>query len=337
MFTSPHSLDDFISTAPGANEAAVAAARARQDTLTKPPGSLGRLEDVACWLAGWQAGGKPRARNVQVIVFAGNHGVTARGVSPYPAEVTAQMVLNFEAGGAAINALSNMFGHAMQVVPLDLDTPTQDFTRGPAMSEKECLQAMITGASTISDGTDILVLGEMGIGNTTSAAALATALFGGRGADWVGPGTGHDAAGVVLKAAIVDEAIALHRDHLDSMFEIIRRLGGRELAAITGAVAAARRRRLPVVLDGFIATAAAAVLTRVSSRALDHCIAGHVSAEPAHRVMLERLGLEPLMDLGMRLGEGSGAALAVQVLKAAAATHNSMASFAEAGVSNRPG
>ena len=320
---------------PLADETAIARARARQAELTKPPGSLGRLEDLACWLAGWQGREKPRADKVQVIVFAGNHGVSARGVSAFPAEVTVQMVANFEAGGAAINALCNAFGYEMRVIPLSLDRPTRDFTIGAAMSEGECLEALNTGAASVDGSADIMVFGEMGIGNTTSASALAAAIFGGRGKDWAGAGTGHTQAGIALKANVVDEALALHKAHLDTPFEILRRLGGREIAAMAGAVAAARARRIPVVIDGFIASAAASVLMPGNADALAHCVAGHVSAEGAHGAMLAKMELLPLLDLGMRLGEGSGAALGVQVLRAAAATHGQMATFAEAGVSDK--
>ena len=318
-----------------ADEAARAAARERQTQLTKPPGALGRLEDLAVWLAGWQGTLKPRVARVQAVVFAGNHGVTAQGVSPYPADVTAQMVANFQAGGAAINAMAEAFGYGLTVAPLDLDRPTRDFTTGPAMSEAETLHALNAGAAALAHDNDVVVLGEMGIGNTTVASALAAALFGGTGRDWAGPGTGLDAAGVSRKADVIDAALALHRDHCHGAFETLRRLGGRELAAIAGAVLAARRRRIPVVLDGAVATAAVAPLAAATSDALAHCVAGHVSAEPAHRRLLELIGLPPLLDLEMRLGEGTGAALAVQILKAAAATHAHMATFSEADVSNR--
>lgn len=333
MFDTPESFNGFLGNAPGHDEKAVEAARERQGILTKPPGSLGRLEDIACWLAGWQGKLKPVVDKVQVIVFAGNHGVTARGVSPYPPEVTHQMVANFEAGGAAINAISDAFGHEMSVVALDLDNPTEDFTMLPAMSDEACLAAINAGANAVGK-PDVLVLGEMGIGNTTAAAALAGAVFGGDGGQWAGAGTGLDEAGIAFKAQIVDEALKLHASYCKTPFDALARLGGRELAAIAGAVAAARMKRLPVILDGFIATVAAAALTLSGKGALDHCVAGHVSAEQAHPVMLEELHLEPLLDLGMRLGEGTGAALAAQVLKAAAATLSGMATFGEAGVSN---
>ncbi|KTW01840.1 nicotinate-nucleotide--dimethylbenzimidazole phosphoribosyltransferase [Sphingomonas sanguinis] len=307
------------------------AAARRQGQLTKPPGSLGRLEDIAVFFAGWQGVERPRITRGRAVIFAGNHGVVARGVSAFPAEVTAQMVANFTAGGAAINALAAAAGLELSVVPLDLDRPTVDFTTGPAMSEAECLTALAAGAKAVGDA-DLLVLGEMGIGNTTPAAALAAASFGGDAALWVGPGTGVDAQGLSRKAMAVTDGLTLHRAQLTSAFEILRRLGGREIAAMAGAVLAARIKRIPVVLDGFIGTAAVAPLASANPNITAHCLAGHCSAEPGHTLLLARLGLEPILSLKMRLGEGSGAAVAVQVIRSALAAHDGMATFAEAGV-----
>ncbi|WP_394664132.1 nicotinate-nucleotide--dimethylbenzimidazole phosphoribosyltransferase [uncultured Sphingomonas sp.] len=307
------------------------AAAQRQGQLTKPPGSLGRLEDIAVFFAGWQGVERPRITRGRAVIFAGNHGVVARGVSAFPAEVTAQMVANFTAGGAAINALAAAAGLELSIVPLDLDRPTVDFTTGPAMSEAECLAALAAGAEAVSDA-DLLVLGEMGIGNTTPAAALAAASFGGDAALWVGPGTGVDAQGLSRKAMAVTDGLTLHRAQLTSAFEILRRLGGREIAAMAGAVLAARIKRIPVVLDGFIGTAAVAPLASANPNITAHCLSGHCSAEPGHTLLLARLGLEPILSLKMRLGEGSGAAVAVQVIRSALAAHDGMATFAEAGV-----
>jgi nicotinate-nucleotide--dimethylbenzimidazole phosphoribosyltransferase len=320
---------------PGPDEAAAAAAGARQTRLTKPPGSLGRLETLAGWLAAWQARHPPRMERVRIAVFAGNHGVVARGVSAYPAAVTAQMVLNFRAGGAAINQLARAMGAELVVTPLELDRPTADFCSGPAMNEAELAAALAAGAAAVEPGLDLLCAGEMGIGNTTVAAALAAALFGGRGADWVGRGTGVDDSGLARKAAAVDAALAFHGAALADPLEALRRVAGRELAAIAGAILRARELRVPVVLDGFVATAAAAALAKAQPGALDHCVAGHRSAEAGHPRLLELLGLAPLLDLGMRLGEASGAAVAIGVLRAAVATHAGMATFEEAGVSER--
>ncbi len=324
-----------IETLPDGDAASEAAVRARQDQLTKPPGSLGRLEDLAAWLARWQGRAMPRLDRVEVLVFAGNHGVVARGVSPYPAAVTAQMVANFAAGGAAINQIARAAGATLRVIPLDLDTPTADFCEAPAMDAGAFLAAVSAGADAVAAGTDLLCLGEMGIGNTTAAAALAAALFGGGGARWAGRGTGLDDAGLARKAAVIDAALARHAGLLGDALAVAAALGGRELAAILGAVLAARRLGVPVLLDGFVSTAAAAPLAVARPGALAHAWLGHVSAEAGHRALAERLGLVPLLDLRMRLGEASGAAAAVPLLRAALACHAGMATFAEAGVADR--
>jgi nicotinate-nucleotide--dimethylbenzimidazole phosphoribosyltransferase len=317
---------------PAPDVAARAAARARDAVLTKPAGALGRLEEIAIWMAGWQGRARPVVAHPLILVFAGNHGVTAQGVSAFPAAVTAQMVANFEAGGAAINQLAACFGALMAVHALDLDRPTADFTDATAMTEAEAVAALARGWEAVAAGCDLLVAGEMGIGNTTSAAALAAALFGGTGADWAGRGTGVDDQGLARKARVIDAGLARHPAARSDPLEALRCLGGRELAAMSGAIARARMERIPVILDGFICCAAAAVLERTVPGALDHALAGHVSAETAHRRLLDHLGKAPLLDLGLRLGEGSGAALAIGVVRAAVACHSGMASFAEAGV-----
>lgn len=329
-----HTLPEFraiLACLSAPDSGAQAAAMARNGQLTKPPGALGRLEDVAIWFAGWQGTDRPHLDRPQVIIFAGNHGVVAQGISAFPAEVTVQMVANFRAGGAAINQLSRAFGASMSVHELDLDRPTADFTKAPAMTEAEVVQALATGWNAVDPKADALVVGEMGIGNTTAAAAIACALFGGEAADWVGRGTGVDDAGLTRKAQVVAVGVALHAT--SDPLEVLRCLGGRELAAMAGAIARARVARIPVVLDGFICTASAAVLERAVPGALDHCIAGHVSAEAAHGRLLAALGKEPLLSLGLRLGEGSGAAMALAVVKGALACHSGMSTFAEAGVS----
>jgi nicotinate-nucleotide--dimethylbenzimidazole phosphoribosyltransferase len=298
--------------------------------LTKPPGALGQLEEIAIWLAGWQGTAKPVIARPQVAIFAGNHGVVAQGVSAYPAEVTAQMVANFRASGAAINQLAACFGASMVVEAVELDRPTGDFTQTAAMDQAGLLTALNVGWNAVDPLADILVPGEMGIGNTTSAAAIVCALFGGTPQDWVGRGTGVDDAGLARKVAAVTAGLTRHpgRDPL----QVLRCLGGREIAAMAGAILSARVQRIPVILDGFIACSAAAVLHKANPAALDHCIAGHVSAEAAHHRVLAVLGKTPLLNLGLRLGEGSGAALALGIVKAAAACHYGMSSFAEAGV-----
>ncbi len=320
---------------PPGDESAAARVAAREGTLTKPPGSLGRLEEAVEWLACWQGRSPPRLEAVEILVFAGNHGVVAQGVSAYPAEVTAQMVANFAAGGAAINQLAHAVGAELRVIALDLDRPTRDFTEAPAMNEAEFLEAVAAGHDALSLDADLVVLGEMGIGNTTAAAAVSAALFGGGGARFAGRGTGVDEAGLERKQSAIDRGLKRHAGVLGDPLHVAAALGGRELAAILGACLAARRERIPVLLDGFVSTAAAAPLKKLNPRALDHALAGHMSAESGHRFLLQELGLRPLLDLGMRLGEGSGAAVAVLILRAALACHTGMATFAEAHVSGK--
>ncbi|HET7594810.1 MAG TPA: nicotinate-nucleotide--dimethylbenzimidazole phosphoribosyltransferase [Stellaceae bacterium] len=325
----------LLRTLPGPDVEAGTAAATREAQLTKPAGALGRLEELAQWLATWQGKHPPSVDHPRTAVFAGNHGVAARGVSAYPAAVTAQMVQNFLAGGAAVNQLCKAIDADLRVYEMALEQPTADFTAEPAMSEGDCALAMAYGMMAVEPGVDVIALGEMGIGNTAAAAALCAGLFGGEAADWVGPGTGVAGAALAHKIGIVDEALRRHRRQATDAFDMLRRLGGRELAAIAGAVIAARRARVPVVLDGYACTAAAAVLFAADPRAIDHCLVAHRSAEPGHARLLGRLGKTPLLDLGMRLGEASGATLAVAILKAAIACHTGMVTFAEAGVSGK--
>ncbi|ACI50954.1 nicotinate-nucleotide/dimethylbenzimidazole phosphoribosyltransferase [Gluconacetobacter diazotrophicus PA1 5] len=334
-FPTPDALRAACADLPPPDEAARYAIAAREATLTKPPGSLGRLEELAAWLGAWQGRERPALDRVRVVVFAGNHGVVARGVSPWPASVTAQMVANFAAGGAAINQIARVAGAGLTVVPMMDLAPTADFTVAPAMDQDAFLAAVATGHDAVEAETDLLCLGEMGIGNTTAAAALAASLYGGSGADWAGPGAGSDADGVARKARTIDAALARHAGHAGDPLALARCLGGYEMAAILGAVLAARQKRVPVVLDGFICTAAAAPLLRLNPDGLAHTVLSHRSAEAAHGVLARHLGLEPLLDLGLRLGEASGAALAVPLLRAAAACHGGMATFAEAEVSEK--
>ncbi|UTW51841.1 nicotinate-nucleotide--dimethylbenzimidazole phosphoribosyltransferase [bacterium SCSIO 12827] len=325
----------FLTDLPGPDTDAQAAVRARDAVLTKPAGSLGRLEEITEWLAGWQGRAEPRADRVQTLVFAGNHGVAAQGVSAYPPEVTAQMVANFQAGGAAVNQLCRTFGVDLAVIPLDLDTPTGDITQGPAMSADEFSAAFQAGTEAVDDRADLLCIGEMGIANTTAAAAVCLGLFGGAGTDWAGPGTGLPSAGVSAKADAITRAVAVNGIDPTDGLEVLRALGGRELAAMAGAVAKARHLGLPVLLDGFVAGGAAACLQVRQPGALDHCRAAHLSAEPGHARLLAKLGMAPLLQLNMRLGEASGAVLAVGLVQAALACHRGMATFESAGVSGK--
>ncbi len=320
---------------PGPSVESVAAVRARDAQLTKPPGALGRLEEIVEWLAAWQGVPQPAIARPLVAVYAGNHGVVAQGVSAFPASVTAQMVENFRSGGAAINQICKAHDIGLKVYELALEHPTQDFTQAPAMDERAAAATFAYGFEAVEGGIDLLAPGEMGIGNTTSAAAIYAALYGGPASRWTGRGTGVDEKGLARKNAAIDAALALHGPHLSDPLEIMRRLGGREIAAMMGAITAARLNRAPVVLDGYVVCAAAALLHALAPDAIDHCVAGHVSAEGAHREVLARLGKPPLLDLGMRLGEGSGAALAIALVKTALACHRDMATFESAGVSGK--
>jgi nicotinate-nucleotide--dimethylbenzimidazole phosphoribosyltransferase len=334
-FTSIEAVRRLCSSLPAGNQGAADAVLARQQQLTKPPGSLGRLEELAVWLARWQGRAMPTLDRVEVLVFAGNHGVVAQGVSPYPPDVTVQMVANFAAGGAAINQLAASAGATLRVIPLQLESRTRDLSTAAALDESEFLAAVTTGFAAVDRGTDLLALGEMGIGNTTAAAALAAGLFGGGGQRWAGRGTGLDDAGLLRKQAVIDTALLHHAAVLHDPLLVAMVVGGRELAAILGAVLAARLYHVPVLLDGFVCTAAAAPLARIASGALDHTLIAHLSAEAGHRALATELGQQPLLELGMHLGEASGAAVAIPILRAAVACHTYMATFAEAGVQDR--
>lgn len=331
-------FDDFrelMNNLPGPDLGAEADVRARELTLTKPAGSLGKLEEIAAWLAAWSGKSKPQITRPLVAVFAGNHGVTEKGITPYPSSVTAQMVENFAAGGAAINQLCIAHDLGLKVFDLALEHPTADISEEAAMDERTCAATMAFGMEAIAGGTDLLCIGEMGIGNTTIASAIALALYGGTAEDWVGPGTGSTGDVMLRKLEAVRQAVALHQSHVKDPFEVLRRLGGREIAAMAGAILAARMEKIPVIIDGFVASSAAAILHAANPAALDHCLIGHVSAEPGHRRLLEKLGKEPLLDLGMRLGEGTGAALAAGIVRAAALCHGGMATMEQAGVAGK--
>ena len=309
----------LVRALPGPDDEAQAKARAREATLTKPAGALGRLEALTEWLCAWQGRHPPSLDHPRVSVFAGNHGVAARGVSAYPAEVTAQMVANFINGGAAVNQLCRVMEADFKVYEMALEEPTRDFTEAPAMDEAACVRAMSYGMMTVEAGIDVLCLGEMGIGNTTSAAALSLALFGGEAADWVGPGTGVSGEVLARKTEVVAAGVERHADALID-----------PLAAI-----AARLAQTPVLIDGYAASAAAAVLHQLDPGLLDHCQAAHRSAEPGHARLLDAIGKRPILELDMRLGEATGAVLALGVLKGAVACHTGMASFGSANVSGK--
>lgn len=317
-----------------ADENAASAVAAREAILTKPAGSLGRLEELVAWLARWQRSAKPTLDHVQCLVFAGNHGVVAQGVSAWPAEVTALMVDNFRHGGAAINQLARNAQAKLDVIALEDLHMTGDFTQLDAMTPEVFLHVVNAGFKAVDPHASLVCLGEMGIGNTTAAAAVALALFGGDAENWAGPGAGSDQAGIMRKISVLKAGIARHRNYLADPLEVARRLGGHELAAIMGAILAARKHNIPVLLDGFVCTAASAPLYTLHPNGLAHCRIAHCSAEPGHIRLAEALEQKPLLDLGLRLGEASGAALVVPLLRAALACHTGMHSFAEAGIAS---
>ena len=328
---------ELLTIVPDGDEAAVAAVRARDAQLTKPAGSLGALEGMVEFLARWQGRAQPRLDNPMVTIFAGNHGVTVQGVSAFPREVTAQMVANFTNGGAAISQICALHEINLRVFELALELPTGDITQTAALDDKMCAATIAYGMEAIAGKPDLICIGEMGIGNTTVASALYAALYGGTGADWVGRGTGVDDAGLSRKADAVDRALARHAGELDHPLAILARVGGREIAAMLGALLAARHQKVPVIVDGFVATSAAAIAHAVNPAAIDHCLFAHVSAEGGHARALEAMGQKGLLDLGMRLGEGSGAALAAVLAKTALHLHNNMATFESAAVSGKEG
>ena len=326
---------ELLTIVPDGDESAVAAIKERDAQLTKPAGSLGQLESLVEFLGRWQGRARPRLDNPMVTIFAGNHGVTDQGVSAFPRDVTAQMVANFTNGGAAISQICALHEINLRVFELALEMSTGDITIEAALDDKMCAATIAYGMEAVAGKPDLICIGEMGIGNTTVAAAIYAALYGGTGADWVGRGTGVDDAGLTRKADAVDRALARHAGELDHPLAILARVGGREIAAMLGALLAARHQKVPVIVDGFVASSAAAIAHAVNPAAIDHCIFAHVSAESGHARALEAMGRTGLLDLGMRLGEGSGAALAAVLAKTALHLHNNMATFESAAVSSR--
>ncbi len=325
-------------------------ARQQQRQLTKPPGSLGRLESLAEAFAGWQQQARPMLENIGVRVFAADHGVTAQGVSAFPAAVTVQMIDNFLDGGAAISVLSHDIGADFAVVNMGTFTPisdatglanlaiaagSNDFSSQAAMSE-DVMQACLAAGRDQVDALhcQLFIGGEMGIGNTSSAAAIVAACLKLSAEQVTGRGTGIDDAGLKHKQKIIQKALQLHDNALVSPLGVLRCVGGLEIAGLCGAYVRSAQRGIPVLVDGFIATAAALLATRINSGVQQWLIAGHRSAEQAHGKTLEAMQLQPLLDLGMRLGEGSGAAVAVAIIRSALLLHNNMATFADAGISN---
>jgi len=337
------------------NESAQLAAETRQAQLTKPPGSLGKLESIAIQLAAMQGATSPTLEQAHISVFAADHGVVAEGISAFPQAVTLEMVRNFACGGAAISVLAQQLNASFEITNLgtvgDESLPgvrqqriapgTANFTQLPAMTEKELAQALAAGRQSaswaIEVGCQIFIGGEMGIGNTTSASALACAITGMPVEQMAGPGTGLDKTGVNHKADVIQRALDLHQASLNDPTEILRRLGGFEIAALTGSYITCAQKGIPALVDGFISSVAALMAVSINSEVKKWLLFSHKSAEPGHAHVLEALEAQPLLDIGMRLGEGSGAATALPLLRLACALHNNMATFAEAGVSEKNG
>ncbi|ROL79315.1 nicotinate-nucleotide--dimethylbenzimidazole phosphoribosyltransferase [Pseudomonas chlororaphis] len=334
---------------------ALEAARSRQQQLTKPAGSLGQLERVAVQLAGLQGRVKPGLEQLWIAIFAGDHGVVAEGVSAYPQAVTGQMLHNFVSGGAAISVLARQLRARLEVVDLGTVTPglnlpgvrhlnlgagTRNFVEGPAMTQAQGEQALQAGRDSVlravEQGSELFIGGEMGIGNTTAASAVACALLDIPVAHLAGPGTGLDAAGVSHKARVIEGALSLHAAQRGDALQTLFNLGGFEIAALVGAYLACAQEGVAVLVDGFICSVAALVAVRLNPECRPWLLFGHRGAEPGHRHILQTLEAEPLLDLGLRLGEGSGAALAVPLLRLACDLHGQMATFAEAAVADRP-
>ena len=331
------SLDDlvsgFLKEAPEEDQANREAVAARAAQVLRPAGALARLDAVAAWLAAWQRTSKPSVNKPAVVVFAADHGVTAEGVSAYPAEVTEAMLRALREGVATAAAMARTVGAELHVLDVGVGRPTGNIAIEPALTEEQFQEMFEMGRASVSAlNTDLLIFGEMGIGNTTPAAAVASALFGGPAEEWTGRGTGISDAGLGHKVEVVERARA-RLDYAATPIEILRQLGGSELVAIAGATVEARRRSIPIVLDGFVVTSAVAPLEVLAPGALDHCIAGHRSPEPGHGLLLDKLGKEPLLDLGLRLGEGSGAIAAVPLVRLAAAAVVDVATFEEWGLS----
>ncbi len=342
-------LDWIKRSCPTPNQEMRRAATARQGILTKPTGSLGRLEQLAIDFAGWQSKELPRLGRISIQIFAADHGVCAQGISAFPQEVTAQMIDNFLSGGAAISVLAKHMNADFNVINLGTissikDAPrlknvpiscgTEDFTHKPAMNGKQLITALNIGRDSVTD-SDLFIGGEMGIGNTCSASAIFSALLKLPATETAGPGTGIDANTITHKAHIIDKALTLHQPHLNQPTDVLERLGGFEIAALTGAYICAAQKQIPIIVDGFICTAAALIATNINPSCQAWMIFAHQSAEPAHKKALDHLNAKPLLNLGLRLGEGSGAALAVPIIEQALLLHSSMATFTHAGVSDR--
>ena len=329
MGPSSAQLLELLRSAAGADLESRNAVQERVDDILRPTQAMTRLDEVAVWIAGWQRTSQPAVASPTALIFAADHGVTAEGVSAYPPEVTGAMLAAFEASRASVSALAAVAGATVRAIDVGVGDPTGNLRTEPALSSKRFADALATGRSAVADlDTDLLIVGEMGIGNSTAAAAVSGAILGGDPSLFVGRGTGVDDAGLAAKAAVVTDALARISNVTDPL-EILRHVGGAELVAMTGAIAEARLRSIPVLLDGYIATSPALVLHTIDPSFVDNCWAGHQSAEAGHQVVLDHLGRTPLLTLDMRLGEASGAMAAVPLVKMACALVTDVPTFAE--------
>ena len=333
-----HSIGDIfnlVDSAPTWSKELKEKAVERQKNLLKPANSLGRLEDIAVFLSSWGKKTMKDMEKISTIVFAGNHGVCRQSVNPFPQEVTFQMVETFKLGKAAINKICESNEINLEVIPIDLEKPTADISIGRAMDETEFIKSFNIGLRAVSENMDLITLGEMGIGNTTIASALCYYFFNNDVSSWVGPGTGSNQDQVIHKGKIIERAVKTNRPDIVRPLDAGVSLGGREQAAICGAVVAAKHYSVPVILDGFICTAAVLPIFFERKDILDHCLIGHCSKEPGHQLLLKMLNKKPILRLDMALGEGSGAALATSIVKAAFKCHVEMVTFEDAGVSGK--
>ena len=320
-------IRELLGDLPVSNNGAMSAAKIREAKLLKRPGALGRIEELAEWLCGWQGHHPPTKDRCQIAVFVGSHGIVAEEGSAFSHAMNEQTVEGFTQGTAATNQLCQMHGYELKIYEVAVEIPTRNFLKQPAMEDDECAEAIAFGMSAVEDGVDILCLGEMGSGNTLSAAAICQGLYGQTAEFWIGANVGTERRATTNYIRMAGEGVAKYEGCMTDALEVLRHLGGRELAAIAGAIIGARLNRIPIVLDGYACTAAAAVLQVFNPTALDHCVVGHVSAEEGHTKLLALLKKDALLNLGIGLGEGVGATLAVSILQAAVACHTGMGSF----------
>lgn len=316
-------IRDLIYRLPAINTDAYDAAQARQIQIALPSGELGRLGELAVWLAGWQGQNPPKITHPQIVVFASSHGVAAKGVSAYGLEQSQKKINDLTTGKAAVNQIAGSVGCGLKIIELAPELPTPDITEAAALGEKDCAATIAFGMEAVSEKPDLIGVGVVGAGATTAAAAVALALYGGTASFWAQSGSASKKPDLlVAKTRAIDQAIHFHQGQLDDPLQVLRRLGGRDIAAVVGAILAARYQKIPVVLDGFVSTVSAAILHAIEPKSIDHCIAGSVTSRDSHHALLDRIAKKPVIDLGLGMGDGSGAALAIGIVKAAICSHS---------------